>query len=89
MAYALACGASVLTALGFNKVVARTPRLSGGVIGRFVPLLAVAAANCINIPLMRQMEIKNGITIKTEEGEFVGQSTQAAKDAIAQVRSII
>jgi tricarboxylate carrier len=85
IAYALACTASVLTALGFNKIVAKNPRLSGGVIGRFVPLVAVAAANCINIPLMRQQEIKNGISIESEDGTVVGQSTQAAKDAILQV----
>ena len=85
MAYACACSASVLTAIGFNKLIARNPQLSRGLIGRFVPLLAVAAANCINIPLMRQQEIKYGISIQTEDGEFVGKSTQAAKDAIMQV----
>ena len=73
------------TALGFNKIVARSPRLSGGLIGRFVPLIAVAAANCINIPLMRQQELKNGISIATADGTVVGQSSQAAANAIVQV----
>jgi tricarboxylate carrier len=49
-----ATAAGVLTALGFNKVINSSPALSSGMVGRFVPLLAVAAANCVNIPLMRQ-----------------------------------
>lgn len=49
-----ATAAGVVTALGFNKAIGASPTLSSGIIGRFVPLLAVAAANCVNIPLMRQ-----------------------------------
>ena len=52
-AYLAATSASVLTALGFNRIVASSPSLSAGIVGRFVPLIAVAAANCVNIPLMR------------------------------------
>lgn len=85
IAYACACTASVVTALGFNKIIASSPRLSAGVVGRFVPLAAVAAANCINIPLMRQEELKNGISIATADGAVVGQSSKAASDAIIQV----
>jgi tricarboxylate carrier len=53
-AYVAATSASVTTALIFNKIVNASPALSGGIIGRLVPLVAVAAANCVNIPLMRQ-----------------------------------
>lgn len=53
-AYVAATTASVATALGFNKLIASSPKLAGGIVGRLVPLLAVAAANCVNIPLMRQ-----------------------------------
>lgn len=49
-----ATAAGVITALGFNKAISASPALSSGIVGRFVPLLAVAAANCVNIPLMRQ-----------------------------------
>ena len=59
-AYVGATSASVLTALGFNKLVASSPALAAGIVGRFVPLIAVAAANCVNIPLMRQQEIRKG-----------------------------
>ena len=52
--YACATSASVLTALALNKAIASSPALSNGIVGRLVPLMAVAAANCVNIPLMRQ-----------------------------------
>lgn len=47
--YVLATSGAVATALSLNKLCARAPPL----VGRLVPLAAVAAANCINIPLMR------------------------------------
>ena len=61
------------------------PALSNGLVGRFVPLMAVAAANWVNLPLMRQQEVKNGISIETADGEVVGESTAAAINAVSQV----
>lgn len=84
-AYFAACGGSVATALGFNKLIASTPALSAGPVGRFVPLIAVAAANMINIPLMRQQESVHGITLTTPDGQTAGNSTAAAKEALYQV----
>lgn len=84
-AYVAATTSSVVTALGFNKLIASSQTLSAGPLGRFVPFVAVAAANCINIPLMRQEELKKGIQIETSDGEIVGSSTSAAKAAIQQV----
>ena len=80
-----ATSAGVLTALAFNKAIASNPVLQAGIIGRLVPLMAVAAANCVNIPLMRKQEIDNGITISLEDGTEVGKSGNAAKAAIGQV----
>ena len=54
--YVAATGGALVTALGLNSLVKHSPPL----IGRFVPFCAVAAANCVNIPLMRQLELKNG-----------------------------
>lgn len=84
-AYVAATSASVLTALSFNKLIAMSPSLSAGIVGRLVPLMAVAAANCVNIPCMRQQEIKKGITIETVDGQDAGLSTNAAVEAIKQV----
>lgn len=45
----------------------------------------MAAANCVNIPLMRQNEIINGIEVKDENGNAVGKSRVAAVKGISQV----
>lgn len=81
VSYLSATSAALVTALGLNKLVKRAPPL----IGRFVPFVAVAAANCINIPLMRQKELKEGIEIYDEDGNKIGQSKVAAKKAIQEV----
>ena len=77
--------AGVSTALIFNKIIAKNPALKAGMVGRFVPLIAVAIANCVNIPLMRNKELTDGIHIATKDGTEVGASTQAGMTAISQV----
>lgn len=84
-AYVAATGASVASAVALNKWVAKRPKLQNGVVGRLVPLFAVAAANCVNIPLMRQRELVDGIELETEDGVKVGKSKKAAVNAVAQV----
>lgn len=41
---------------------------------RYVPFAAVAAANCANIPLMRQNEIANGVDLIDEDGRKLTKS---------------
>jgi len=79
--YVTATSGAVVVALGLNRLAAKLPPL----VGRLVPFTAVCAANCINIPMMRQSELLNGIDILDEEGNVVGQSSAAARSAIAQV----
>lgn len=81
VSYVSATSAALVTALTLNKLVKRAPPL----LGRFVPFVAVAAANCINIPLMRQKEIKDGIEVFDKDGNKVGKSKVAAKKAIREV----
>ncbi|OXB82407.1 UNVERIFIED_CONTAM: hypothetical protein H355_009332 [Colinus virginianus] len=80
-AYVSATGGAVVTALGLKSLTKHLP----AIIGRYVPFAAVAAANCINIPLMRQRELKVGIPITDENGNRLGESTAAAQKAIFQV----
>ncbi|XP_053573118.1 LOW QUALITY PROTEIN: sideroflexin-1-like [Bombina bombina] len=80
-AYVSATTGAVATALGLNALTKRVSPL----IGRFVPFAAVAAANCINIPLMRQRELKYGIQSLTKTENKIGESPNAAKQAITQV----
>ncbi|XP_025065939.1 sideroflexin-1 isoform X2 [Alligator sinensis] len=80
-AYVSATTGAVATALGLNALTKHVSPL----IGRFVPFAAVAAANCINIPLMRQRELKYGIPITDENGNRLGESAKAAQQAITQV----
>ena len=50
-------------------------RVGGGsLIGRFVPFVAIAAANCINIPLMRQRELKYGVPVYDDQDNRLGMS---------------
>ena len=79
--YVGAVGGAVATALTLNRLARRAPPL----VGRLVPLCAVAAANCVNIPLMRITELRDGIDLYDENGNKLGVSRKAAREAIASV----
>nr|XP_031545614.1 sideroflexin-1 [Vicugna pacos] len=66
-AYVSATTGAVATALGLNALTKHVSPL----IGRFVPFAAVAAANCINIPLMRQRRGKQKTEAKRVDLSFL------------------
>ncbi|CAI8052271.1 Sideroflexin-1 [Geodia barretti] len=68
-------------ALVLNSFAKRMPPL----VGRFVPLAAVATANTINIPLVRQRELREGITVVDGDDNQLGSSQITAQRAIGQV----
>ncbi|XP_016277885.2 sideroflexin-1-like [Monodelphis domestica] len=80
-AYVSATTGAVVTALGLHALTKHVSPF----IGRLVPFAAVAAANCINIPLMRQRERQVGIPVTDENGNRLGESVNAAQQAVAQV----
>lgn len=82
VAYVSATSSAMATALGCKYYW--TKRASP-FVQRYVPFAAVAAANCVNIPLMRQNEILHGIDCTTDTGTIVGQSKLAAAKGITQV----
>uniref|UniRef100_A0A3P8RFF1 Sidoreflexin n=1 Tax=Astatotilapia calliptera TaxID=8154 RepID=A0A3P8RFF1_ASTCA len=81
VAYVTATSTALATAVGLNLYTKKAPPL----VARWVPFVAVAAANCVNIPMMRQQEILNGIAVTDENGNKLGHSTKAAVKGIAQV----
>ncbi|KAG7492577.1 hypothetical protein MATL_G00015760 [Megalops atlanticus] len=81
VAYVSATTGAVVTALGLKSLTKHLPPI----VGRFVPFAAVAAANCINIPFMRQRELKFGIPVTDKDGNRFGESALAARQAIVQV----
>ncbi|XP_017843779.1 sideroflexin-2 [Drosophila busckii] len=82
ISYAMATTSALVAAIGCKNYWSRkAPPL----FQRFVPFAAVAAANCVNIPFMRQTEILNGIDVKNSDGEVVGQSRLAAIKGISEV----
>ncbi|XP_054838291.1 sideroflexin-2 isoform X2 [Eublepharis macularius] len=81
IAYVTATSTALATAVGLNLYTKRAPSL----VARWVPFAAVAAANCVNIPLMRQQELINGITVTDENDNRLGESRRAAVKGITQV----
>jgi len=81
-AYFSATFSALGTAIGLKKVLEKS---SIKVLQRLVPFVAVAAANCVNIPLMRQVELMEGITVTDPNGEVACKSKAAAKEGISQV----
>ncbi|KAG9346158.1 hypothetical protein JZ751_007976, partial [Albula glossodonta] len=70
VAYVTATSTALATAVGLNLYTKKAPPL----VARWVPFAAVAAANCVNIPMMRQQEILTGIAVTDENGNKLGHS---------------
>lgn len=82
VAYVSATTSALVTAIGLKRFLEKR---ASTLLQRFVPFAAVAAANCINIPLMRQSEITDGIAVFDENGNKVSTSKLAAVKGISQV----
>uniref|UniRef100_A0A1I7ZKF3 Sidoreflexin n=1 Tax=Steinernema glaseri TaxID=37863 RepID=A0A1I7ZKF3_9BILA len=83
VAYSSAVTGALTVALGLKNYLAK--KAASVTIQRLVPLAAVCVANFINIPLMRQNEIKNGLLVTDEFGNEVGRSQTAAVKAVSLV----
>lgn len=83
IAYTSATFSALFTAIGLKKVLQQR---ASPMMQRFVPFAAVASANCVNIPLMRQVELMEGITVSdSQTGEPVCKSKVCATTGISQV----
>lgn len=81
-AYASATFSALAAAVGLRRVLERS---APPFFQRFVPLIAVGSANCVNIPLMRNRELSSGVDLKDEDGNKVCRSRSAAAKGIGQV----
>ncbi|CAH0388103.1 unnamed protein product [Bemisia tabaci] len=82
-AYSSATLSACLTAINLKKFLAK--KSSNPILQRFVPFFAVAAANAVNIPLMRQNEIITGVDVSDKNSNVVGSSRIAAVKGISLV----
>ncbi|KAK7869704.1 hypothetical protein R5R35_011774 [Gryllus longicercus] len=82
VAYVSATASAMLTALGCRTF---WEKRASTLLNRYVPFAAVAAANCVNIPLMRQNELLHGIDVCDENDNTIGKSRVAAAKGISQV----
>jgi len=83
VAYSSAVTGALTVALGLKNYLAK--QAASATLQRLVPLAAVCVANFINIPLMRQNEIKNGLVVCNEDGKEIGYSQTAAVKAVSLV----
>ncbi|XP_052788465.1 sideroflexin-2-like [Mya arenaria] len=82
VAYVSATGCALVVALGLKGGLAKR---ASPLFQRFVPFAAVVAANMVNIPLMRQSELLDGVSVYDQAGVRVGESRYAAVKGISQV----
>ncbi|PSN47614.1 Sideroflexin-2 [Blattella germanica] len=82
VAYISATASAMITAVGCKSY---WQKHASPFMQRYVPFAAVAAANCANIPLMRQNELIYGIDVFDENDNKVTQSRVAAAKGITQV----
>ncbi|XP_063709906.1 sideroflexin-2 [Culicoides brevitarsis] len=82
VAYVSATSSALVTAIGYKAWLSKR---ASPFFQRYVPFSAVAAANCVNIPLMRQNELLYGIDVQDANGNIVGKSRLAAAKGISQV----
>jgi sideroflexin-2 len=82
IAYVSATTSALVASLGYKSYLQKK---NNPFLQRYAPFAAVAVANCVNIPLMRQNELKDGIDVEDEHGNVVGKSRLAAASGISQV----
>ncbi|KAL4219347.1 Sideroflexin-2 [Mactra antiquata] len=82
VAYVSATGCALVTGLGLKAALATR---ASPLAQRFVPFAAVAAANMVNIPLMRQSELLDGVAVFDDKNNKVTDSRSAAIKGISLV----
>nr|CAD7573532.1 unnamed protein product [Timema californicum] len=81
VAYVSASASALVTAIGCKTF---WQKHASPIYQRYVPFAAVAAANCANIPLMRQTELINGVDVFDDKGNKLTESRVRAWNCCGQ-----
>ncbi|KAL3669015.1 hypothetical protein V7S43_006301 [Phytophthora oleae] len=84
VAYVGATASSVGASLGIRRLASRmTDAKWAPVVARMGPFAAVAAADLLNMAVMRQSEYLKGVHVYDENGDYVGKSKRCGALAVA------
>jgi len=64
---------------------AKLQTMNPAVLRALAPFAGIVLANLVNIPVMRNQEILEGITVSNDEGVPLGKSTALTSDALSKV----
>lgn len=79
-----AYGAATLAAILASCGVIHFTKCYSPLVTKMGPFLAVVLAHCVSVPLLRNRELKDGVTIHDKDKKIVGKSLNAAKEEILQ-----
>jgi tricarboxylate carrier len=83
-AYVGATASSVVASLGIRRWAKRLGNASyAPVVARLGPFAAVAAADLLNLSIMRQSEYLKGVHVYDENGDYVGKSKRCGALAVS------
>ena len=84
-AYCGATASSVAAAVTMEHYTSRAPPTStwAPILRRLGPLAAVAAADVLNVGLMRRKEYTHGVHVRTDDGTVIGKSKVAGSLAVS------
>lgn len=84
VAYVGATSSSIAASLGIRRAAARMQNAAlAPVLARLGPFGAVAAADLLNLAVMRQSEYLKGVHVYDENGDWVGKSRRCGALAVA------
>ncbi|GMS86267.1 hypothetical protein PENTCL1PPCAC_8442 [Pristionchus entomophagus] len=86
-AYCAAVGAACSVSFGLNFILKRfkdLPKNTQFIFQRFIPLPATSLASSLNVLCMRGSEVATGIDVYDRDGNVVGVSQVAAKQALKE-----
>ena len=81
--FAAYCGATYSSVAASLMVRHAAQVYNNPMLGRFAPFAAVAAADLLNISMMRQSEYRSGVNVYDQDGNCLGKSRRAGVFAVA------